>query len=88
MPESPAERETAENTKGILDAMDIMDEDIKFFRDAAEQEVVNRYTTASVQIHLENTNNITNDVDADGMITHLIDQLEEAELAGAEAVHI
>lgn len=86
--EGPAAKETASNTKGILDAMDIMDEDIKFFRDAAEQEVINRYTTASVQIHLENTNNITNDVDAEGMITHLIDQLEEAELAGAEAVHI
>jgi len=68
--------------------MGIMDEDIKFFRDAAEQEVINRYTTASVNINLENTNNITNDVDAEGMVTHLIDQLAEAELAGAEAVHI
>ena len=86
--EGPAAKETASNTKGILDAMDIMDEDIKFFRDAAEQEVINRYTTARVEINVENTNNIASDVDADGMITHLIDQLAEAELAGAEAVHI
>lgn len=86
--EGPAAKETASNTKGILDAMDIMDEDIKFFRDAAEQEVINRYTTARVEINVENTNNIASDVDADGMIAHLIDQLAEAELAGAEAVHI
>lgn len=86
--EGPAAKETAGNTRGILEAMGIMDEDIKFFRDAAEQEVINRYTTARVEINVENTNNIASDVDADGMITHLIDQLSEAELAGAEAVHI
>lgn len=86
--EGPAAKETAENTKGLLDAMDIMDEDIKFFQDMAEREAINRYTTASVNINLQNTNNVSNDVDVDGMITRLVDQLSEAELAGAEAVHI
>lgn len=86
--EGPAARETADNTRGILDAMGIMDEDIKFFRDMAEQDVINRYTTASVNINVENTNNIASDVDAEGMVVHLIDQLAEAEQAGAEAVHI
>lgn len=86
--EGPAARETADNTRGMLDAMGIMDEDIKFFRDMAEQEVINRYTTASVNINVENTNNIASDVDAEGMVVHLIDQLAEAEQAGAEAVHI
>lgn len=78
---------TADNTKAMLDAMDIMDEDLKFFRDVAEQEVINKYTTASVDIKVENQNNISSDVDADGMIVHLIDQLGEAMSAGAEAVH-
>ena len=75
------------NTKAIKDAMDIVDEDLKFYRDMAEQEVINRYTTARVDIKVENQNNIASDVDADGMITHLIDQLGEAMDAGGEAVH-
>lgn len=77
----------AGNTKAIKDAMDIVDEDLKFYRDMAEQEVINRYTTARVDIKVENQNNIASDVDADGMITHLIDQLGEAMDAGGEAVH-
>lgn len=79
--------DVAGNTKAIKDAMDIIDEDLKFYRDMAEQEVINRYTTARVDIKVENQNNIASDVDADGMITHLIDQLGEAMDAGAEAVH-
>lgn len=79
--------DVAGNTKAIKDAMDIVDEDLKFYRDMAEQEVINRYTTARVDIKVENQNNIASDVDADGMITHLIDQLGEAMDAGAEAVH-
>lgn len=79
--------DVAGNTKAIKDAMDIVDEDLKFYRDMAEQEVINRYTTAHVDIKVENQNNIASDVDADGMITHLIDQLGEAMDAGAEAVH-
>lgn len=79
--------DVAGNTKAIKDAMDIVDEDLKFYRDMAEQEVINRYTTARVDINVENQNNIASDVDADGMITHLIDQLGEAMDAGAEAVH-
>lgn len=85
--EGPAAKATADNTKGILDAMDIMDEDIKFFQDVAEREAINRYTTASVNINLSNTNNVSNDVDVDGMVTRLVNQLNEAALAGAEAVH-
>lgn len=79
--------DVAGNTKAIKDAMDIVDEDLKFYRDMAEQEVINRYTKARVDIKVENQNNIASDVDADGMITHLIDQLGEAMDAGAEAVH-
>ena len=80
-------KDTADNTKAMKDAMDIMDEDLKFFRDMAEQEAINRYTTASIDIKVENQNNIASDVDADGMIVHLIDQLGAAMDAGAEAVH-
>ena len=85
--EGPAARETAANTRGMLDAMGIMDEDLKFFRDVAEQEAINRYTTASVNINLGGVNqNISSGVDENDVLTHLVEQLQEAEEAGGEAV--
>lgn len=86
--EGPAAKETAGNTRAMLDAMGIMDEDLKFFRDVAEQESINRYTTAAVEINLTNNNSISGDADLDGYMTHLIDQVAEAAQAGGEAVHI
>lgn len=85
--EGPAAKETAANTRGMLDAMGIMDEDLKFFRDVAEQEAINRYTTASVNINLGGVNqNISSGVDENDVLTHLVEQLQEAEEAGGEAV--
>ena len=81
-------KDTADNTKKIAEAMDIMDEDLKFMRDVAEQEVINKYTTAKIEINMENINNISKDVDFDGFITHIGEQIAEATANGAEAVHI
>lgn len=81
-------KDTADNTKKIAEAMDIMDEDLKFMRDIAEQEVINKYTTAKIEINMENINNISKDVDFDGIITHIGEQIAEATANGAEAVHI
>lgn len=81
-------KDTADNTKKIAEAMDIMDEDLKFMRDIAEQEVINKYTTAKIEINMENINNISKDVDFDGIITHISEQIAEATANGAEAVHI
>lgn len=81
-------KDTADNTRKIAEAMDIMDEDLKFMRDIAEQEVINKYTTAKIEINMENINNISKDVDFDGIITHIGEQIAEATANGAEAVHI
>lgn len=81
-------KDTADNTKKIAEAMDIMDEDLKFMRDIAEQEVINKYTTAKIEINMENINNISKDVDFDGIITYIGEQIAEATANGAEAVHI
>lgn len=86
--DGPAAKETASNTKAMLDAMGIMDEDLKFFRDVAEQESIDHYTTAAVEINLTNNNAISGDVDMDSYMTHLIDQVAEAAQAGGEKVHI
>ena len=37
---------------------------------------------------MENINNISKDVDFDGIITHISEQIAEATANGAEAVHI
>lgn len=79
---------TADNTKGIKDAMEITDEDIKYMRDIAEQEVINRYTTAEVKIEMGGIHNsVSSDVDLTGMVRYINDSIFEAMVAGAEKVH-
>ena len=81
-------RETADNTGAIKEAMEISDEDLKYLREAAEQEAINQYTTATVQIDMGGvSNNISNGMDLDGVMTFMTDGLLEAMAAGAEAVH-
>lgn len=90
LPESLGEdgQKTADNTGRMADKMDVLDEDLKYLRDVAEQEVINKYTTAEVKIDLGGVNNtINNDMDLDGVVRHLSDGLIGAMRAGAEAVH-
>ena len=81
-------KETAGNTGRIADTIDPLDEDLKYLRETAEIDAINKYTTASVQINLGGVNNtINNDQDVDGMVDYLVDSLREAMANGAEAVH-
>lgn len=81
-------RETADSAKGIKDALDITEEEIKFLCDVAEREAINRYTTAEVKIEMGGVNNnISNGIDVDGMIDYLGSSLVEAMSIGAERVH-
>ena len=81
-------QDTANNTGKIKDAMEITDEDIKYLRDIAEQEVINKYTTAEVKIEMGGIhNNVSNDTDLDGMVRYMNDSLFDAMTAGAEKVH-
>lgn len=84
MPESPALGEgfnyddllkntgdTANNTGKMKDALDINEEDLKYLRDIAEQESINRFTTAEVKVDMVNHNSIGNELDLDGIIHSL-----------------
>lgn len=64
-------KNTADNTGKMKDKMDITDEDLKYLRDIAEQEVINRFTTAEVKVDMNNHNTINNDMDIDSIIHHL-----------------
>ena len=77
----------AGNTGAIADAMDIAEEDLKYLRDIAEQEAINRYTTAEITIEQTNNNNISSEMDLDGVVTGLTDAVNEAVEIITEGVH-
>lgn len=66
------------DTSNISDAMDITQEDLKYMRDLAEQESVNRYTTAEITIEQTNHNTVSGDMDLDGIVSGLTDAVDEA----------
>ena len=67
--------------------MDITQEELKYLRDIAEQEAVNRFTTAEIKIEQTNHNTIKNDMDLDGVVSYLDDALGEAIEIMTEGVH-
>lgn len=67
-----------DNTGKIKDSLDVTEEDLKYLRDIAEQEAINRFTTAEVTINQTNNNNVSSDTDIDGFITALDDAMGEA----------
>ncbi len=77
---------TADNTGRMADSLDLMEEEIKDMKDYATQEQINRYTTARVSIDVGGiSQNISSDVDVDGVISRMIDSLQESMASGAEA---
>lgn len=81
-------RDIADNTKAIKDSIDITSEDLKYLRDLAETEVVNRFTTAEIKVELGGiTNNVNSNVDLDGIIDYLAENVQEAMEKAAEGVH-
>ena len=78
----------AGNTGAIADSMDITEEDLKYLRDIAEQEAVNRFTTAEINIDQSGMqNNISNGMDLDGFIGGLTDAVNEAIDSMADGIH-
>lgn len=67
-----------DNTGKIKDSLDVTEEDLKYLRDIAEQEAINRFTTAEVTINQTNNNNVSSDTDLDGFISALDDAMGEA----------
>ena len=79
---------TAANTAAIKDSMDIMDEDLKYMRDAAEQEIINRFTLAELKVDVKNNNTLTKKTDFDDMGRALSMFTSEFLAAAAEGGHI
>jgi tape measure domain-containing protein len=58
---------TADNTGKIKDNLDITEENLKYLRDIAEQDAINRFTTAEVKVEMNNNNNINSELDLDSI---------------------
>lgn len=80
--------DTADNTGKIADSVDISSENLKYLRDIAETEAINRFTTAEIQVTMNNNNNVSSDTDIDGMVDSLSAGVLEAMEAAAEGVHL
>ncbi|EQF26333.1 tape measure domain protein [Clostridioides difficile CD160] len=79
-------KDTAGNTAKMAKTMDKSQEDLKYLRDIAEQEVINRYTGVNIKIDMNNTNNINSDTDVDGIVNVLTEKLNDAMIISAEGI--
>ena len=77
----------AGDTSNISNSMDITSEDLKYLKDLAERETINRFTTAEIRIEQHNSNNINSDLDIDGIVNKLTIGVNEAMEKVAEGVH-
>lgn len=69
----------AGDTSNISDSLDVSEEDLKYLRDIAEQEAINRFTTASIHVDMSGMNNtVTNMNDLDGIVDGLTTRVLES----------
>lgn len=78
---------TAANTAASSKKLDITSEELKYLRDIAEREAINRFTTAEVRIEQTNHNSISKDVDVDGIMDYWADWFAEKLDVSYEGVH-
>lgn len=78
----------SDNTEKIADSMEITEEDLKYLRDIAEQETINRFTTAEITIEQTNHNTVSGKMDLDGVVYGLTDAVNEAVDIITEGVHV
>lgn len=78
----------ADNTDQIADDVEMSTEDLELLRDIAERQEINRYTTAEIRVEMINNNNISSELDIDGVVNLLEVKVHEAMVASAEGVHI
>ncbi|MHB8064467.1 MAG: tape measure protein [Ruminiclostridium sp.] len=78
---------TAANTGAMKNSMDVSEEDLKYMKDIAEQEVINRFTTSEIKVDMTNNNNINSNLDLDGVVAYMEKQVNESLMVSAEGAH-
>lgn len=79
---------TAGNTAAMAESMDMAEEDLKSLRDIAEQEIINRFTTADLTVNMGGiTNQVNSNMDLDGIASYLDEAIYETLEIAAEGVY-
>lgn len=85
---NPLLDDMAGNVSSIAKSVDKSKEDLRYIRDLAEREAVNRFTTAEISVNLGGiTNHVSSEADLDGVVTYITEQLAEQLSIAAEGVH-
>lgn len=74
----------ADDTSSIKRSLEVSEEELKWIRDIAERDSINRFTTAEIKIEMQNVNQINSEQDIDGIIDSLTDRLYEEMTIAAE----
>ena len=82
-----AAADTAGNTAKMANSMEVAEEDLKYLRDIAEREAINRFTTAEIRIEQHNENHIGSGMDVDGIMDKWCGAFAEQLNISAEGVH-
>lgn len=86
--------ELMEGVKGIeantdpSDEIDILSDNLKYMRDIAERDNINRFTTAEIRVEMGGvTNTVNQNMDLDGVVDYMVTGVQEAMERAAEGVH-
>lgn len=78
----------AKNTEVSANNSDLTAEEIKYMRDLAEMEVINRFTTAEIKVEVGGiTNQVNNTMDVESIYSNISDKLRETVAVVAEGVY-
>lgn len=80
-------KDAADKAGKAAEKLDCTDEELKYLRDIAERDVINRFTTAELKVEFHNENNINSDLDIDGVVEALTERTKEELEAIAEGVY-
>lgn len=72
-----AAKKTAKNTGKMADGVKFLNDELKYLRDLAEREAINRYTTAEIHIDNRSENHINSELDIDGIVDRFGEKVEE-----------
>ena len=76
--DSKAGRETANNTKRMADAVEMSADEIKELRESAVQSALNQFNQSHVIVNVDMDNNISNEMELDGVTSKLLDGIRNA----------
>ncbi len=78
----------ASDTSDLSDTVSASATELEYLRELAEQETVNRFTTAEIKVDMGGvTNQVSSTADLDGIISYLTEGVNEAMAKAAEGVH-